>query len=112
MNLLGGAFMLGGVFFLFSATVGYLRLPDFFTRMHAISKSDTLGALLSVLGVACLAGWSLLALKFAFIAVFIFLANPVATHALSRAGLLAGVKPWTRQPDPFPNPPPLRGGGN
>lgn len=97
MKILGALLMASGVFFLVSATIGYLRLPDFFTRMHAIGKSDTLGALLSMLGVACLAGWSLLALKFVFIAVFIFLANPVGTHAISRAGLLAGLMPWTRE---------------
>jgi multicomponent Na+:H+ antiporter subunit G len=100
MNVLGGVLMASGVFFFLSATVGYIRLPDFFTRMHAIGKSDTLGALLSMLGVACLAGWSLLAIKFVFIAVFIFLANPVATHAIARAGLLAGLTPWTRDPPP------------
>jgi multicomponent Na+:H+ antiporter subunit G len=86
-----------GVFFLFAGTVGFLRLPDFFTRMHAIGKSDTLGALLCMLGVACLCGWSLLALKFAFIALFIFLANPTATHAIARAGLRSGLQPWTRK---------------
>jgi multicomponent Na+:H+ antiporter subunit G len=100
MKVLGGLLMAGGVFFFISATVGYLRLPDFFTRMHAISKSDTLGALLSMLGVACLTGSVLVALKFVFIAVFIFLANPVATHAIARAGMLAGLTPWTRDPPP------------
>jgi multicomponent Na+:H+ antiporter subunit G len=97
VNLLAAALMISGVFFLLTGTIGYLRLPDFFTRMHAIGKSDTLGALLSMLGVACLAGWTLLALKFVAVALFIFLANPVATHAIARAGLLSGLEPWTRK---------------
>lgn len=97
MNVLGGLLMVSGVFFLVTGTIGYLRLPDFFSRMHAIGKADTLGALLSLLGVACTIGWSLLALKFVFVALFIFLANPTATHALSRAGLLSGLEPWTRK---------------
>jgi multicomponent Na+:H+ antiporter subunit G len=83
--------MLGGAFFLFAGTVGYIRLPDFFTRMHAIGKSDTLGALLSLLGVACCVGWSLTAFELAVVAIFIFVANPTATHALSRAAFLSGV---------------------
>jgi multicomponent Na+:H+ antiporter subunit G len=96
VNVVAGILLGGGVFFLLSATVGYLRLPDFFTRMHAIGKSDTLGALLSMLGVGLLAGWSLTAFKFVLVALFLFLANPLATHAIARAGMLSGVKPWTR----------------
>jgi multicomponent Na+:H+ antiporter subunit G len=83
--------MLGGAFFLIAGTVGYVRLPDFFTRMHAIGKADTLGALLSLLGVAFCVGWSLVALKLVVVAIFIFIANPTATHALSRAAFLSGV---------------------
>lgn len=97
MTIVAGLLLVSGVFFLIAGTVGFLRLPDFFTRMHAIGKSDTLGALLCLLGVACLCGWSLLALKFASIALFIFLANPTATHAIARAGLRSGLKPWTRE---------------
>lgn len=97
MTVVAALLLSSGMFFLFAGTVGFLRLPDFFTRMHAIGKSDTLGALLCLLGVACLCGWSLLALKFTFIALFIFLANPTATHAIARAGLRSGLQPWTRE---------------
>jgi multicomponent Na+:H+ antiporter subunit G len=97
MAVLGALLIASGVFFLIAGTIGYLRLPDFFTRMHAIGKSDTLGALLSLVGVGCVAGWSLLGLKFVIVALFIFLANPTATHAIARAGLLSGLVPWTRK---------------
>jgi multicomponent Na+:H+ antiporter subunit G len=93
---LGGTLMLVGAFFFFAGTVGFYRLPDFFTRMHAISKSDTLGASLSMLGVACCTGWSLISVKLVLVAVFIFIANPTATHAIARASLAAGVRPWQR----------------
>ncbi len=96
MSLVAGLLMASGVFFLLTGTIGYIRMPDFFTRMHAISKPDTLGALLSTLGLACLAGWTLVALKLLLVALFIFIANPVATHAIARAGLRAGLVPWTR----------------
>lgn len=96
LTAIGAALLVAGAFFLSASTVGFLRLPDLFTRMHAISKADTLGALLSVLGLACLTDDVLVAIKLFFIALFVFLANPVATHALSRAAWRAGIEPWTR----------------
>lgn len=99
MSWLGGALMLVGTFFLLTGTVGYARLPDFFTRMHAIGKSDTLGAFLSMLGVACFTGWTLVSVKFVLVAVFILIANPTATHAMARAALQTGLRPWQRGDD-------------
>jgi multicomponent Na+:H+ antiporter subunit G len=97
MTVLGGILMLLGAFFFLTGTVGYLRLPDFFTRMHAIGKSDTLGAFLSMLGVACFTGLTLLSIKIVLVAVFIVIANPTATHAMARAALSAGLRPWQRE---------------
>jgi multicomponent Na+:H+ antiporter subunit G len=68
--------------------------------MHAISKNDTLGALLSVIGLALLVDDLLVALKLVLIALFMFIANPTATHALARAAVLVGMKPWTRKDAP------------
>jgi multicomponent Na+:H+ antiporter subunit G len=94
----------GGTFFFFGATVGLLRFPDFYARMHATGKSDTLGAFSVVLGIALYnlehglaLGSVLTSIKVIFIAVFIFLANPTATHAITKAGLDAGVVPWTKE---------------
>ena len=95
--MLGGLLMSVGVFFLITGAIGYWRLPDFFTRIHAIGKADTLGALLSLLGVAAVCGFTLVGLKFVVAAVFIFIANPTGTHALSRAALQSGVVPWTKE---------------
>ena len=96
MSMVGALLLIAGAFLLSASTIGFIRLPDFFTRMHAISKADTLGAMLSVLGLACLTDDLLVALKLFLIALFVFLANPVATHALSRAARRVGVQPWTR----------------
>ncbi len=96
MIWLGATLMGLGTFFFLAGTVGFARLPDFFTRMHALSKSDTLGAVLSLLGVACVTGWSLLSVKIVMVAVLILIANPTATHALARAALLCGERPWVR----------------
>ncbi len=88
-------FMLAGFFFFFTATVGLLRLPDFYSRMHATGKGDTLAALFSLIGLAVYEGFSITSVKIVLIAVFLFLAQPTATHAISRAGFRCNVKPFT-----------------
>lgn len=104
MSILSVILILLGVFFLSTATIGLLRFPDFYTRMHATGKCDTMGALLTFTGLALYNlshGFSLEALlvsiKMMFIAVFIFIANPTATHAITKAGLDSGVEPWTKK---------------
>ena len=88
-------FIVCGFFFFTTATLGLLRLPDFYARLHATGKGDTLAVFLSLLGFAVYQGFSLTGLKIVFIAVFMFLAQPTATHAISRAAYRCGVQPWT-----------------
>ncbi|PIP08632.1 MAG: sodium:proton antiporter [Syntrophobacteraceae bacterium CG23_combo_of_CG06-09_8_20_14_all_50_8] len=96
-----------GVFFLTAGTIGFLRFPDFYSRMHATGKCDTLGVVLSLTGLALYNlhyGLSLasilVSIKIIFIAVFWFLANPTATHALSRSAFESEVTPWTKDGRP------------
>lgn len=97
MILLSIICLLGGLFFFATATIGLLRFPDFFTRLHATGKGDTLAVFLSLLGVAFYEGFSLTGLKIAIIAVFMFIAQPTATHAISRAGMRSGLTPWMKE---------------
>lgn len=90
-------FLLGGFFFFMAATVGLLRFPDFFCRLHATGKGDTLAVLLSLIGLSIYEGFSFASLKIIFIAVFMFLAQPTSTHAISRAALRCGLEPWTKE---------------
>lgn len=90
-------FLLGGFFFFLAATVGLLRFPDFFCRLHATGKGDTLAVLLSLIGLGIYEGMTLTGLKIIFIAVFMFLAQPTSTHAISRAALRCGLQPWTKE---------------
>jgi multicomponent Na+:H+ antiporter subunit G len=90
-------FLLGGFFFFIAATVGLLRFPDFFCRLHATGKGDTLAVLLSLVGLSVYEGFSLTSLKIIFIAVFMFLAQPTSTHAISRAAMRCGLEPWVRE---------------
>lgn len=88
-----------GVLFLALGTVGLLRFPDFYTRMHAAGKCDTLGSLLIVTGLAVYNGFTIGSLKIVFIAVFIFLTSPTATHAIARAALKNNFPLWTKDTD-------------
>ena len=83
-----------GVFFLFTGAIGLLRFPDFYTRMHAAGKCDTLGALLVLTGLACYSGVALVSVKILLIAVFIFLTSPTATHAIARSALKHQAALW------------------
>lgn len=82
----------GGLFYLIGA-VGLVRMPDVFTRLHAASVMETLGAGSLLLGMMIAAGWSLDTAKLAIILGILLYTGPVATHALARAALTAGVEP-------------------
>lgn len=82
----------GGVFSIVGA-VGLLRMPDFYTRMHAASVIETLGAGLILLGLLLQAGWTLVAAKLVMIALLIFFTSPTATHALAKAAITRGLQP-------------------
>jgi multicomponent Na+:H+ antiporter subunit G len=100
----GVALVVAGLVFFVGAAVGLLRFPDFYTRMHAAGKGDTLCSLLIVLGVALhvlgAADWGqfqwanlLIPLKLLLICAFIMFSSPVSTHALMDAGYDDGIKP-------------------
>ena len=82
----------GGVFYVIGA-IGMNRMPEVFTRMHAVSVSETLGVGLLVLGMLLQAGVSLVAAKLIFIVLALWTSGAVATHALARAALHDGEQP-------------------
>lgn len=85
-----------GAFFMLVGSIGIVRLPDFFSRIHATSKSDTLGIMLVLGGLALYEGLSLNSVKLIIAIAFVALANPVGSHALAKAALRYGLKPWFR----------------
>lgn len=93
IHIASWACLIAGSFFVLVGTVGLLRMPDVFTRMHAASIIDTLGAGLLILGMILQAGATLISLKLVFIFVLFFITSPVATHALAQAALHAGERP-------------------
>ena len=98
-DIIAGLLLLGGLFFHAVAALGVMRMPDFYTRLHAVSKAETAGVVLTVAGLIAMAGLSLTGLKLLFVAVFLFVANPTSTHAIARAALRTGQKPWRRAAD-------------
>jgi multicomponent Na+:H+ antiporter subunit G len=73
-----------------------MRMPDFYTRLHAVSKAETLGVLCTLAAVALSEGVSLVTVKVGFVAIFLFMSNATSTHAIGRAALHTGMAPWQR----------------
>lgn len=85
--------IIAGLFFVLAGTLGVLRLPDFYTRLHAAGMTDTLGAELILLGLIIQAGFTQMSLKLLLVAFFLLLTSPTATHAIAYAAYKAGLKP-------------------
>jgi multicomponent Na+:H+ antiporter subunit G len=83
---LGGAFVLIG-------GIGALRLPGFYTRLHAASLTDTMATILIFSGLILQAGFSLATLKLVAIMLFLLLTGPTASYALANAALQSGMEP-------------------
>lgn len=97
------ASLAGGLFFVFAGAIGVIRLPDFFTRLHAAGMTDTLGAELIIFALILQAdGWQMIA-KLLLVAFFLLVTSPTATHAVAHAAYRSGIKPILgeyRAPDP------------
>ena len=87
-------FLALGAFFCLVGGIGLLRMPDFYTRMHAASVTETLGAGFMLLGLIIQAGLTLVAVKLLMIGLLIFFASPTASHALAKAALMSGLRPY------------------
>ncbi|MCH8848758.1 MAG: monovalent cation/H(+) antiporter subunit G [Chloroflexi bacterium] len=94
---IAGTVLLGlGLFFMAVTAIGLVRLPDFFSRVHSVSKSETLGITLVLLGLIAHQGFDQTSLKLGLIALFVLITNPVAAHVLTRSAVRSGLMPWRR----------------
>lgn len=85
-----------GVFFMLVAAIGLLRLPDFYTRMSAITKGATLGMGLIVTGIGIYFNDPEMMLKILAILFFTLITSPVAAHAITRAAIHKKVTLWKK----------------
>ena len=93
--VLGTALCTLGVALALIGTAGVLRFPDFYTRLHAASVTDTSAATAILLGMGLMAPNWLVIVKLVMIWVFLFLTGPTATHAVANAAHMAGLQPFT-----------------
>ena len=103
MNLLAMVLLISGLIFFTGGSIGILRLPDFYSRLHPAGKLDTAGQFLTLSSIALyvLQEFSLnnflLATKILLIVFILHITSPTATHAIMDAGVRAGLKPWTKE---------------
>ena len=82
-----------GVFFILTGSIGLLKLPDVFSRIHSSGMIDTAGAAFLILGMTFQSGISLATAKLVFIGIFIFFSSPVSSHVISNLARKKGIIP-------------------
>jgi multicomponent Na+:H+ antiporter subunit G len=95
-DLLSILLLVGGAAFFFAGTVGMLRFPDVYSRLHALTKGDNVGLGLTVLGLAVRAESAASVGKLLLIWMLVLLAGATASHLIARASLRRGIKPWAQ----------------
>ena len=96
ITILSGLSIAIGVIALLIGSLGLIRLPDVFCRIHAVGMIDTAGASFIILGMVIHQGFSLVSVKLLLIGVFLFFTSPIATHAVAQVAHKMGVKPVGR----------------
>ncbi len=98
-NVITVVLLLIGAFFILAGTIGFVRFPDFYSRMHATGKCDTLGEGLMLAALIVYGGATFVSVKILFLIMFILLANPTSTHAIAKAAYDVGLEPWRKLDD-------------
>ncbi len=97
MDILSIGFIAAGLFFLIVAAIGVVRLPDVFSRSHAVSLTDSLGTFLMLVGIALHEGLDKNTMKILAVLALLYILNPVISHAALRAAIRSGLKPWKKE---------------
>ena len=93
-ELIATILLLIGFFFIAISAIGVIRLPDFYSRLHSSGMGETLGLMISFLGLAVFEGLNLMTIKLLIVFLLVFLANPIGTHILGQAAIKSGLVPW------------------
>jgi len=93
LSYISSGFLIAGCGLILVSSLGMLKFPDLFTRIHASSVGTTLGTICIVIGLVLYSGANVTSLKLAFILLFLLFTGPTSTHALARAALEAGLTP-------------------
>lgn len=90
------ALLLTGAFFFFAGTLGLLRFPDVYNRLHALTKADNVGLGLTTVGLAIQSGSWIIAFKLVLIWLLVLVTSATAAHLIANAALHGGVRRWQR----------------
>ncbi len=96
INLLSAVLLLAGSLFFFAGTVGLLRFPDVYSRLHALAKADNLGLGCVLLGLALQADSLAVALKLLLIWPLVLAASASVSFAIARRAHALGIAPWRK----------------
>ena len=89
--------VLAGAFFFLAGTVGLLRFPDVYNRLHALTKADNMGLGLIVVGLMLRSGSLAAGLEMLLIWLLVLASGATTAHLIATAALRGGVQPWRRQ---------------
>ncbi|MGB0953505.1 MAG: monovalent cation/H(+) antiporter subunit G [Planctomycetota bacterium] len=87
LDILSWIFFVAGGFLCITSSLGLLRFPDFYSRVHAAGLAATLGGPFILFGVMLQTGWTLDTVKLLLITVFLIATGPTGTHAMVKASL-------------------------
>lgn len=99
IEILSGLCIAVGVVALLTGSLGLIRLPDLYSRTHAVGMIDTASVGFIILGLIIHEGFTLISVKLALVGIFLFFTSPIATHAVSQVAYRSGVKPVTEESD-------------
>lgn len=95
-DILSSFLLLAGALFFFAGTVGLLRFPDVYTRLHALTKADNVGLGLMIAGLALQAeSWTVVG-KLLLIWLLVLLASASVAHLIAHTACQKGIEPWTQ----------------
>ncbi len=93
VEVISWIFIMGGCVLLLVGAIGTLRFPDFWSRLHAVSVSDSGGMILLTAGMIMQSGFTLVTMKLVLIGAFLLVTGPTATHGVANAALVSGLLP-------------------
>src|SRR5512136_1733636 len=96
IDIISTLIMAAGSLVMILGAWGIVKLPDFYTRIHAAGKCDTLGQILVIFGCMIYEGFSFITIKLLMVILFYLFAGPCSTHALMKAAYVTGVPVWKK----------------
>ena len=96
IDILTTALLIAGAVFFLAGTLGLLRFPDVYTRLHALTKADNLGLGLMIAGLALESASLAVAGKLFLIWLLVLLSGASVAHLIARGALHKGIQIWKR----------------